>query len=60
MNICGVFYYKKKKDIYHYYYKIFFQAWFLYSTLIIVVFLNICTAVFQGGIIGRKNQKEQK
>jgi len=28
------------------------QEWFLYSTLIIVVFLNICTAVFQGGIIG--------
>jgi len=28
------------------------QMWFLYSTLIIVVLLNICTAVFQGGIIG--------
>ena len=31
-----------------------FQDWFLYSTLIIVVFLNVCTAIFQGGIIGKK------
>ena len=28
------------------------QQWFLGSTLIIVVFLNICTAIFQGGLIG--------
>ena len=28
------------------------QEWFLASTLLIVVFLNICTAVFQGGLIG--------
>jgi len=28
------------------------QEWFLFSTLSIVVFLNICTAIFQGGIIG--------
>ena len=28
------------------------QEWFLASTLLIVVFLNICTAVFQGGLVG--------
>jgi len=28
------------------------QEWFLFSTLTIVVLLNICTAIFQGGIIG--------
>jgi len=28
------------------------QQWFLGSTLIMVVFLNICTAIFQGGLIG--------
>jgi len=28
------------------------QDWFLYTTLGIVVLLNICTAIFQGGIIG--------
>ena len=29
-----------------------FQEWFLYSTLTIVVFLNICTAIFQSGLFG--------
>ena len=28
------------------------QEWFLVSTLSIVVLLNICTAIFQGGLIG--------
>lgn len=28
------------------------QQWFLGSTLVMVVFLNICTAIFQGGLIG--------
>jgi len=28
------------------------QEWFLASTLVIVVFLNICTAIYQGGLIG--------
>jgi len=28
------------------------QGWFLASTLLIVVFLNICTAIFQGGLVG--------
>ena len=28
------------------------QEWFLISTLLMVVFLNICTAVYQGGLIG--------
>jgi len=29
-----------------------YQQWFLGSTLVLVVFLNICTAIFQGGLIG--------
>ena len=28
------------------------QGWFLATTLLIVVFLNICTAIFQGGLVG--------
>merc|ERR1719391_153494 len=28
------------------------QQWFLVSTLFMVVFLNICTAIYQGGLIG--------
>ena len=28
------------------------QQWFLISTLSMVVFLNICTAIYQGGLIG--------
>ena len=28
------------------------QEWFLISTLLMVVFLNICTAIYQGGLIG--------
>ena len=28
------------------------QQWFLVSTLSMVVFLNICTAIYQGGLIG--------
>ena len=28
------------------------QEWFLVSTLSMVVFLNICTAIYQGGLIG--------
>ena len=28
------------------------QQWFLVSTLLMVVALNICTAIYQGGLIG--------
>ena len=33
------------------------QQWFLVSTLFMVVFLNICTAIYQGGLIGWTTQE---
>jgi len=28
------------------------QSWFLFSTLLLVVLLNVCTAIYQGGLVG--------
>ena len=33
------------------------QEWFLVSTLSMVVALNICTAIYQGGLIGGTTQE---